>query len=509
MEYPSIPIGTTTTSYGITLVMTEDGWRADLQHTMMRRCRNWDYHKPWTYLVTLSCQHHEVVPMPQAASLPEGWQYPQWLRDAYAKPGRPHLFGELAGEREEDAHIVLNALGRKVDAMVRELSQRFPQLRVLEHVVMPNHLHIVIKVVERLPEKEHLGILMNRFKSAVNREYKLLALGLPDTTRMDLSYQGACSQPAALSSQSAVLCSQSAAERTQGHGSKNPKVGLVFEPGFHDRILFREGQLARMITYCKDNPRRLWQIVNNRQYFERLMSVRIAMPFLSAGGTRGLGRWHGEADGLLAPVQYSQPAAESTKLPAESTKQPAESAPLQIVTFSIMGNRNLLMEPEKMQIQCSRKASDAEIEAMKADVLDACAHGIVPVSPCISPGEKAVARAVLEAGKPLIVLFPQGIPSDMRNKAGFGPYFDACANGQLLILSPWEYGKPATARMQHAAGSVLSSQPPAASTPTRPARSTKLQRWQCLFLNDLAAQLAVGVEILGASSPNPPKAAPR
>ena len=179
------------------------------------------------------------------------------------------------------------------------------------------------------------------------------------------------------------------------------------------------------------------------------------------------------------------------------------------------------MEPEKMQIQCSRKASDAEIEAMKADVLDACAHGIVPVSPCISPGEKAVARAVLEAGKPLIVLFPQGIPSDMRNKAGFGPYFDACANGQLLILSPWEYGKPATARMQHAAGSVMSSQPPAASTPTRPsqsaaastptrpARSTKLQRWQCLFLNDLAAQLAVGVEILGASSPNPPKAAPR
>ena len=286
-------------------------------------------------------------------------------------------------------------------------------------------------------------------------------------------------------------------------------MGLDFEPAFHDRILFREGQLARMITYCKDNPRRLWQIVNNRQYFERLMSVRIAMPFLSAGGTRGLGRWHGEADGLLAPVQYSQPPAGSPKQPAESTKHPAESAPLQIVTFSIMGNRNLLMEPEKMQIQCSRKASDAEIEAMKADVLDACAHGIVPVSPCISPGEKAVARAVLEAGKPLIVLFPQGIPSDMRNKAGFGPYFDACANGQLLILSPWEYGKPATARMQHAAGSVLSSQPPAASIPTRPARSTTLQRWQCLFLNDLAAQLAVGVEILGASSPNPPKAAPR
>ena len=477
MEYPAIPIGTKVTSHGIELTMTEEGWRAEIQHTMMRRCRNWDYHRPWTYLLTIACQHHDTPPMPQGISneegtllpLPDGWQYPQWLEALYARKGRPHLFGTLAGETEEDARIVLNAFGQKVEELIEELPRRYPQLRVLEHVVMPNHLHMVIRVVERLPEKEHLGVLVNRFKSAVNREYKMLALGLPDTTRMDLSYQkrggGENSQPTA----GRMPAGRTPAGRN-GHGSKNPKIGLVFEPGFNDRILFRKGQLQRMMQYCKDNPRRLWQVVHNRQYFERLMRVGIALPYLAAGGTKGHARWSGEANGLLDRVVLcSQPATENSQPMAESTE---------LVTFSIMGNRNLLAVPEKMQIQCSRKADETEIATLAAEVLEACSHGVVPVSPCISPGEKAVARAVLEAGWPLIVLFPQGIPADMKNKANFGQYFDACANGQLLILSPWDYEA-----MQRLCK-----------------EERGLKRWQCLMLNDLAAEICLDAKVVTSSS---------
>ena len=90
-------------------------------------------------------------------------------------------------------------------------------------------------------------------------------------------------------------------------------------------------------------------------------------------------------------------------------------------------------------------------------------HGVVAVSPCISPGEKHVARAVMDAGYPLIVLFPQGIPPHTPEYKPYGKYFDACARGQLLILSPWEF-----------------------RTTSEP-----LTRWQCLLLNDIAAQLAV------------------
>ena len=488
MEYPAIPLGTKVTSHGIELTMTEEGWRAEIQHTMMRRCRNWDYHKPWTYLLTIARQHHDTPPMPQGISdeegnllpLPDGWQYPQWLEALYARKGRPHLFGTLDGETEEDARIVLNVFGQKVEELIEELPRRYPQLRVLEHVVMPNHLHMVIRVVERLPEKEHLGVLVNRFKSAVNREYKRIALGLPDTTRMDVSYQkrgeGENSQPTAGRAQTAA--------GRNGHGSKNPKIGLVFEPGFHDRILFRKGQLERMMQYCKDNPKRLWQVVHNRQYFERLMRVGIALPYLAAGGTKGQARWSGEAKTLLDRVvlsshpgaEGSQPAGESSQPAGESSQPPAERT--ELVTFSIMGNRSLLAVPEKMQIQCSRKAGETEITALTAEVLEACSHGVVPVSPCISPGEKAVARAVLEAGWPLIVLFPQGIPADMRNKANFGQYYDACANGQLLILSPWDYEA-----MQ------------------RLCKEEKgLKRWQCLMLNDFAAEICLEAKVVDTSA---------
>lgn len=337
--------------------------------------------------------------------------------------------------------------------MVRNLPQRFPQLSVLEHIVMPNHLHMVVRVNERLPQRQHLGILIDRFKSAVNREFKILALGIPETARMNLSYQTAgraqCSQSATerTTGQQAqqwgqckqgaqAQCSQAAqpsAPLRQGHGSKNPKVGLVFEAGFHDRIIFTHEQLAHAIQYCKDNPKRLWQVTHRRQYFERVMRVPVTMPFLPDGGTKGRGRWNGVMAGLLAPISYSYSSA--TDAPQSASQMPD----FQTVCFTMIGNRSLLTVPTKVQIQLSRQASQQQTEAFKANILQLCAHGVVPVSPCISLGERQVARAVLDAHYPLVVLFPRGIPADMKNKAGFGVYYDACASGRLLILSPWEY----------------------------------------------------------------------
>ncbi|MFZ4397200.1 MAG: hypothetical protein ACOYOU_16415 [Kiritimatiellia bacterium] len=55
-------------------------------------------------------------------------------------------------------------------------------------------------------------------------------------------------------------------------------------------------------------------------------------------------------------------------------------------------------------------------------------HGAVLVSPCISPGEKEIARAALEAGRPLIVLLengfaplykPRGVTSRLASAAAF------------------------------------------------------------------------------------------
>lgn len=470
-----LPIGSQREHNGLLLTLTEDGWRAEVQHSMHRRCKGWDYCKPWTYLITIACQHHDQAPRPKAipvkcsnsgskseeilTPIPATWRHPQWLLDAYSRPGRPHLFGELCGNSEQEATIALNAFGKAVEEQILSIPQYCPDLKIIEKVVMPNHIHMVIRVKRQLPKDKPLGYYLDRFKSWVNRRYKEVALGLPVNTVMFSDSRSSSIKPSGSSS-------------IKPSGSSSPNIGLVFEEGFHDRILFREGQLKNMIDYCRDNPRRLWKVVHSSQYFHAVCGIRLAMPLLNASGTKGRHRWNGPVEGLLAPILFSDSGSPSTKHSGSSSTKPSGSPSTKpfgrpsttTITFTALGNLSLLGVPELMQIQCSRSMAEAEIEALTVEVLEACKHGVVPISPCISPGEKAVARAVMEAGYNLIALFPQGIPEDTTYKP-YKEYFDACANGQLLLMSPWKFENG----RKH------------------------LARWQCLFLNDIAMQMATGM----------------
>lgn len=142
--------------------------------------------------------------------------------------------------------------------------------------------------------------------------------------------------------------------------------------------------------------------------------------------------------------------------------------------FAALGNRFLLDCP-LVQVQVSRRdfayrrepktggglkiardaagvpcvASESAAFTAKCDALLAQARqGAVLLSPCVSEGEREVARRVFAENLPLVVL---------RNK-GFAPLekpsgrsFDACANGRLLLLAPaaWPHvpgEKPMTRR---------------------------------------------------------------
>jgi hypothetical protein len=105
-------------------------------------------------------------------------------------------------------------------------------------------------------------------------------------------------------------------------------------------------------------------------------------------------------------------------------------------TCAAIGNRFLLQHPLRRQVQISRRISPAELAAMQEELLYAAAHGAVLVSPCISPGEKAIARAALDAGRPLIVLLTNGFAPHYKPP---GRHFDACIAGRLLMLAPFPY----------------------------------------------------------------------
>lgn len=89
--------------------------------------------------------------------------------------------------------------------------------------------------------------------------------------------------------------------------------------GFVDTILFHKGQLAKMIAYLRDNPRRLGVKREHPELFKVARDLEI--PFANfSEGRAAIAPWHGAASGHFAAI----------------------------------GNHFLLSRPRLVQVQCSR-----------------------------------------------------------------------------------------------------------------------------------------------------------
>lgn len=361
--------------------------------------------------------------------------------------GRRPLLGRLAGDAEiphgtEGApHIVLSPLGKAVEEAWMNISHYHPEVQVVALQLMPDHLHGILFVKERMGQ--HLGHVIKGFKAATHKAYRELlmdgaakvnlAATQSQCTEQQLLLQPQPSQqlplqqpsqqlslqphrPPQLPPQSSQLLLLPAAEaqysaRPEGKRDRtldDRKHGLLWSRGYTDGILDSEGQLQRWKEYLRDNPRRL---LMKRQRPE------------------------------LFRVQRNLQVGDEV--------------------FSAIGNRYLLERPVKLQVMCSRRLTDAEIEEKKTYFLEQARQGAVLVSPSISKGEKAVMRAAFDAGYPLILLQENGF-TDLAKPGG--KRFDACAEGRLLILAPWEHHNE---------------------------RCT-IRRDQCLTLNDMAAMICRG-----------------
>lgn len=218
---------------------------------------------------------------------------------------------------------------------------------------MPDHLHGILFVKEQLPC--HLSRVVRGFKTGCGRAYRELIAPSPSV----------------------------ATESQQTLKSSHPTHGLLFEPGYNDRVLRDYDQLSVWKNYLRDNPRRL---LLKREHPD-LFRVQRNLTFRS-------------------------------------------------LQFTAIGNRFLLQRPERIQVQCSRRLTDEQIVARTNELLNMARKGAVLVSPCISPGEKTIMRAAFEEGLPLIVLQENGF-TELAKPAG--RRMEACSRGQLLLLAPWEH----------------------------------------------------------------------
>lgn len=327
----------------------QKAFAGSLQPSMKRRAVDHDYHQRRIYMITLVVECR-----------------------------RP-LLGELRGsllaapDSADVPQVALSSLGEAVSAVWRSIPQHHPGVDVLALQIMPDHLHGILFVKQYL--EEGLGKVILGFKQACNKEYRRLGCQGPVSAI-------AVESVAVPRQQTPPQQTPQPAPRHTGH-----EAGLLFERGYNDRILLRDGQLERMKAYLADNPRRL---MLKREHPD-LLRVRTAV----------------DVCGLVC---------------------------------SAVGNLALLTVPRRLQVRISRSIDPALLETEKSRLLAAAREGAVLVSPAISPGEKAVMRAAFDEGLPLIVLLDNGL-SPLSKPSG--ERFYACAAGRLLLISPFPH--PTTA----------------------------------------------------------------
>ena len=341
--------------------------------------------------------------------------------------GRRPLFGQVVGRSdaptgsEEEPRMVLSELGQRVAKEWWAAEQHHPEIKVVALQMMPDHLHGILFVKEKM--EKPLGMALRGFKQSCNKHFREMggwscvnnatygtALATQQTGRVALATQHTGQVALATQHTELALATQ---HTEQGQVKRDRRGedrthGLLFARGYNDKLLLRKGQLRAWIRYLEDNPRRLLMKREHPDLFRVQRNV--------------------EAAGI---------------------------------TFSAIGNRFLLSKPERIQVQCSRSLTETEIQAKVTKYLAAARQGAVLVSPAISPGEKAVMRAAFDEGHPLIFLQENGF-TDLAKPGG--TRMEACADGRLLILAPWEHHNEKVA----------------------------IDRGQCLELNEIARRICEG-----------------
>ena len=197
----------------------------------------------------------------------KGWDYRGRAIYHFTLPveRRYPLFGTLEGKSAETAFVRLNSFGQRVCQMLSGLAQFYKEkgytLKVLAQMVMPDHVHLVIQVLEPLPQS--IGAVVRGFKSGCTKVYK---------------EEYYCSSENATGVHGDVLVHFARIFADRG------SIWQQDAAYYHERILHAPGQLHRMIVYVKDNPRRLWLKRHNPDLFRMHRdTVLCGLSFTSLG----------------------------------------------------------------------------------------------------------------------------------------------------------------------------------------------------------------------------------
>lgn len=174
--------------------------KENFEHKYTRRKNHHDYQAP--------CQYHII--------LKKNPDFPHW--------------GEVAGDPDiEDkknggAYIEKSLLGRLIDRHIYNYPNKFNFIKIQQYTVMPDHAHVYLQVLKRMPKK--LSYYITGLKGEIARDY------------------------------------------SEKSGKKFLPVD-IFQENFTDKIIYFGLNFSKIIFYIKDNPRRLAYRKKYPKWFER------------------------------------------------------------------------------------------------------------------------------------------------------------------------------------------------------------------------------------------------
>ena len=423
--------------------------RRDIIHHMGRRCRDWDYGGRAIYMITINLKER----------------------------GRP-VMAEWPRASPETAKIYmpLTPLGEKVLSCWRRIPEFWLMVELLECQVMPDHFHGLLFVKGALLSSsgrpKTLGDVVRGFKTGCREvgweegyvdnilfregQLKRMADYIRDNPRRlaekranprlfrhvaDLTIDLLVSEQAQNRPVSGQAQNRPVSEQAQNRPVSGKAQNQLISGQAQNRATARPEQLQ------------LFPEHDLRQPGNRPMSASAEMPRFCASA---------ETARLCASAETARfcASAETARFCASP-----ETAKSFRAHFSAIGNAALLRWPVILQVQCSRSdfryqrvrlatggwkilrnaageplveyASPA-FEAKCEDALRCAKNGAALISPCISHGEREIARRAHLAGMRVIALCNKGFSKFEKPN---GALFDQCAKGNLLMLAPaaWPY----------------------------------------------------------------------
>lgn len=281
------------------------------------------------------------------------------------------------------ARVVRTALGDAVVDYLMSIPHHHPEVQVLHFCLMPDHLHAVLYVRRSMPKG--IGALVRGFWQAVKK------LGR------------ACS---ASSSFTSFICPNDIREKLKEASRQLQDIAAILRGQMGDEAYYRLPPVFTEMPFIRPMAR-YSQLPNTIRYIDmnpqRLATKRLKPNFFRVQQNIVIGSRSYDGVGNVALLMTE--------------------------SYATVHVRHLMVE----------QAMHGDTEPLR-NYKNSCVlmarKGTVMVSPFISLDEKQVKQVLLLEKRPFILLTDNGFRDYYKPADSL---FDACAQGHLLILSPWRF----------------------------------------------------------------------